>query len=424
MIDRRRFLTTASAGAFASRVLGANDRVILGAIGLGRQGTSDLRGFLKHPDVSVAALCDVYQPNLDAAAKLAPAAQRLSDFRRVLDNKEIDAVLVATPDHWHPLMTILACQAGKDVYVEKPASVVVAEGRRMVEAARKHKRVVQVNTQQHSGAHFRRAVEIIHSGVLGKIAHVRAWHYGNEFPNGIGQASDSEPPAGLDWDLWLGPSPRVPFNANRFGVAPNRWSTFRYFWDYGGGFMTDMGVHAFDVIHWAMKATAPVTISASGGKFGLDDNRETPDVLQVTFDYPGFVCVYESRLLNGRPLNGRASGIDFHGVNGTLTVSPSGFEVTPERGQQFPGAGSIEKASGDQLADHTRNFLDCIKSRGMPVCDIEVGHRATSVCLLGNISYRSGNRIRWDAKIERILGDKRASRFLSRSYRKPWKLAV
>jgi predicted dehydrogenase len=301
--------------------------------------------------------------------------------------------------------------------------VTIAEGRKMVEAARKYNRVVQVGTQQHSGAHFKRAIEIIHSGVLGKIGLVRAWHYSNETPEGIGAPADSEPPAGLDWDMWLGPAPRVPFNSNRFGVAPNRWSTFRYFWDYAGGVMTDMGVHAFDIIQWAMKAEAPLAVSASGGKFALTDNRETPDLLQVTFEYPGFVCVYENRLINRLPLNTRAAGICFHGVNATLTVSPSGYEVVTEGRQALPGAGS-EASSGDQLAAHVRNFVDCVKSRGFPVADIEIGHRASSACHLGNIAYRSGAKIHWDAKKERITDDRKAARYLSRPYRKPWKLEV
>ena len=425
--DRRNFLSAvtgvAALGsgfrASASRIVGANDRIVLGAIGIGRQGSSDLWAFLKQPDVTVAALCDVYEPNLEAAGKLAPAAARVRDAREIFDNKDIDAVLVASPDHWHPLHTIMACRAGKDVYVEKPVSVTIAEGRKMVEAARKYKRVVQVNTQQHSGTHFKKAVDIVHSGVLGKIGLVRAWHYGNEAPDGIGAPADSDPPAGLDWDLWLGPAPRVPFNANRFGVAPNRWSTFRYFWDYAGGVMTDMGVHAFDIIQWAMKVQAPVAVNASGGKFALVDNRETPDLLQVTFEYPGFVCVYENRLINGLPLNDRAAGISFHGVNATLTVNPSGYEMVTERRQALPGAGS-EKASGDQLSAHVRNFVDCVKSRGFPICDIEIGHRASSACHLANIAYRSGAKVRWDAKKEKILDDRKASRYLSRPYRKPW----
>ncbi|MEO7650708.1 MAG: Gfo/Idh/MocA family oxidoreductase [Bryobacteraceae bacterium] len=423
-IGRRGFLASVGTGALLSgRVLGANDRVNVGVIGIGRQGTSDLRAFLKQPDVAIASLCDVYQPNLDAAGQLVTTAKRVGDFREILDDKDIDAVLVATPDHWHALLTIMACRAGKDVYVEKPASVTIAEGRTMVEAARKYKRVVQVNTQQHSGAHFHKAVDIIHSGALGKISLVRAWHYANEFPDGIGNPPDGAPPSGLNWDLWLGPAPAVPYNANRFGVAPGRWSTFRYFWDYAGGQMTDLGVHAFDIIHWAMRADAPVSVSASGGKFSLKDNRDTPDLLQVTFEYPEFVCVYESRVANGIPLNARTAGIAFHGINGTLTVNPAGFEVVTEDRRQLPGTGA-EKVSGDQLASHVRNFLDCVKSRGFPVADIEVGHRSTSACHLGNIAYRSGHKIRWDAKKEKLVDDKRASRYLARPYRKPWKLEV
>src|SRR5260370_2336136 len=372
-LDRRDFLSAVTAGAVAAgagfraptpRIVGANDRVVIGVIGIGRQGSSDLRAFLKQPDVTVAALCDVYAPALEAAGKLAPAAAKVRDAREIFDNKDIDVVLVGSPDHWHPLHTILACRAGKDVYVEKPVSVTIAEGRKMVEAARKYQRVVQVGSQEHSGVHVKKAVDIVHSGVLGKIALVRAWHYSNDFPDGIGDPPDSEPPAGLDWDLWLGPAPLVPFNANRFGVAPNRWSTFRYFWDYAGGVMTDMGVHAFDIIQWAMKVEAPLAVGASGGKFALRDNRQTPDLLQVTFEYPEFVCVYENRIINRDPLNGRTAGICFFGGKGPPAGETGRFEGSTPSGQTLAPAGFAKKST-DQQRMPMRQIFHPSRSRGV-----------------------------------------------------------
>jgi predicted dehydrogenase len=381
---------------------------------------------MKHPDVEVAAVCDVYSTNLDAAVRISDGkAKALKDFRRVLDMKEVQAVVVSSPDHWHALHTVLACEAGKDVYVEKPISVYLREGRRMVEAARKYKRVVQVGTQQRSGVHFQKAVELIHKGHIGKISFVRTWNYGNAFPEGIGNPPDSDPPKELDWDSWLGPARKVPFNANRFGVHPDRFSSFRWFWDYAGGMMTDWGVHLLDIVHWGMKAEVPQSVSSQGGKLYLQDNRETPDTLQVTYQYPGFVCVYESRECNQYGLNQHGYGISFHGTDGTLFVDRGGFEILPERTEKGTNRCEAlsEKNSNNHNQAHSRNFLDCIKSRQTPICDIEIGHRSTSAAQLGNIALRSKCVVNWDGASEQIKGNKEASRYLSFKYRKPWKLA-
>lgn len=411
----------------ASQAVSANDKVVLGFIGTGRMGQSNLKTFLKHPEVEVSAVCDVYGPNLDAALKLTDnKAKALKDFRQLLDMKEIDAVVVSSPDHWHPLQTIMACQAGKDVYVEKPISVHLEEGRRMVQAARKYQRVVQVGTQQRSGLHFQKAVKLLHEGYIGKISFVRSWNYGNSFPEGIGNPPDGDPPPDLDWDMWLGPAPKVPFNANRFGVHPDRWSSFRWFWDYAGGMMTDWGVHLLDIVQWAMNVEGPASIAAQGGKLYLQDNRETPDTLQVTYEYPGFVCVYENRECNGSRLNERGYGISFHGTLGTLFVDRGGFEVIPEKSSK--GANQCEpvseKNSNNHNLDHAGNFLDCMKTRKLPVCDIEIGHRSSSAAQLGNIAFRTKSHLVWDSKTERFKRNKRANKLLSARYRKPWKLAV
>ncbi len=429
-IERRDFLkqgvaaSAMLAGANAN-ILGANDRIRVGIIGPGRQGCGVMKTFLKYQDVQIAALCDVFDPQIEQAIKdgKLEGVQAHKDFRRLLDDKNIDAVIVAAPDHWHALMTVMACQAGKDVYVEKPISVTIDEGRKMVQAARKYNRVVQVGTQQRSGDHYRKAAEIVQSGQIGKVTFVRTWNFGNQMPDGIGNPADTNPPDGLDWEMWLGPAPLRPFNQNRFGVHPDRWSSFRWFWDYAGGMMTDWGVHHLDIVQMVMKVDAPAAIAAIGGKYALKDNRETPDTLMVTYEYPGFVCTYESRECNGQRLNDNGYGISLHGTDATMYINRECFEVRPERGRKGYEPPRVENKNKQGEA-HVRDFLDCVKSRQTPTSDIEIGHRSTSTCLLGNIALRSGHRIVWDAKAEKIVNDGVASKYLSREYRKPWKLSV
>lgn len=422
------------AGRFATgpvrrdeRIRGANDRINVALIGAGRQGISNLKNAMRHTNVDVAAVCEVYQPNLAKGIAVAPKAQQFTDFRRVLDQKDIHAVIIATPDHWHPIQTILACEAGKDVYVEKPIGVSVAEGRKMVEAAQRHRRVVQVGTQQRSGKHFQQAAEVVKSGRIGTVAQVRTWNYGNEAPDGIGNPPDGDPPPDLDWDMWLGPAPRRAFNANRFGVFPDRWSSFRWFWDYAGGMMTDWGVHWLDIVQMVLAVDAPQFITAVGGNFVLKDNRETPDTLIASFQYPGFICTYENRVTNAAPINGKTNGMLFHGTDGTLFIDRQGFEIVPEK--RTTGGTAVERTermkgenSNQHHQDHMLDFIECVQSRRTPVSDIEAGHRSTSTALLGNIAYRTGRRIEWDASSERIVGDRDAARYLTRDYRRPWRL--
>ncbi len=411
--------------AATSNVLGANDRIRVGVIGPGRQGRGVMKAFQKNQDVQIAAICDVYAPQVELAIKEGKleGVQTHKDFRGILDDQNIDAVIVASPDHWHALQTVMACQAGKDVYVEKPISVTIDEGRKMVQAARKYNRVVQVGTQQRSGDHYQKAAEIVRGGQIGKVTFVRTWNFGNQMPEGIGNPADGAPPDGLDWEMWLGPAPMRPFNQSRFGVHPDRWSSFRWFWDYAGGMMTDWGVHHLDIVQMVMQADAPTAITAMGGKYALKDNRETPDTLMVTYEYPGFVCTYENRECNAQGWNGQGYGILFHAADATLFVNREYFEIRPERGRRGYEPPRVENMN-KQGEVHIRNFLDCVKSRQMPVSDIEVGHRSTSTCLLGNIALRSGRRIAWDAKAEKIANDAAATRYLSREYRKPWKLSV
>lgn len=450
---RRSFLKSIGAGAAIGAVTIADapaqgppavgkKRFRIGFIGVGVRGQRNLAAALSREDLEVVALCDVYKPNLDAALKLAPAAKVYADFRDLIAAKDIDAVCVSTPDHWHAYMTIEACKAGKDVYVEKPVSVTVQEGRMMVKAARKYDRVVEVGTQQRSGPHYQRAVEIVRSGKLGKISFVRTFNYSNTSPEGIGNPPDSEPPAGLDWEMWLGPAPYHPFNPNRFGVNPDTFSHFRWFWDYAGGMMTDLGVHSLDIVLWALKVLGPSAVCMLGGKYVVTDNREAPDTLVATFEFPEFLCTYEYRDGNapsqGRALSEERTGITFHGTEGTLFIDRGRWELIPQK--KFVGGssglfrqsrevtdripGEMGVASNpDQTDAHWADFVRCLRTRRRPISDIEEGHRSTTIALLGNISYRSRQRLDWDPKTETTT-NKEAQTYLRREYRKPWELTL
>jgi predicted dehydrogenase len=432
--NRRTFLQSATAAGVAGSLAApaaANERFSLGFIGMGRRGRGVLRAALRHPETKVVAICDVYKPNLELAREMAPEARLYEDFRELLAADDVDAVCIATPDHWHPYMAVEACKAGKDVYVEKPISVTVEEGRMMVKAARKYDSVVQVGTQQRSGKHFQRAVEIVRSGKLGEISFVRTWNYGNAHPGGIGDPPDSDPPADLNWDLWLGPAPERAFNKNRFGVRPDAYSHFRWFWDYAGGMMTDWGVHLLDIVLWAMDEPGPRVITTVGGKYVLRDNRETPDTIQATYEFPGFACVYENRVVNGQSMWDQGYGILFHGTEGTLFVDRSRWEILPEKKRKDANpresVARIKAEEGsrsnDTTIDHWANFVECMKTREKPISDIEVGHRSTAMCLLANVSLRSRQRVSWDPVAETTPNDE-ARTLLGREYRPPWKLTL
>ena len=299
-------------------------------------------------------------------------------------------------------MTVLACQAGKDVYVEKPTSVAIAEGRAMVEAARKY--------QPHRpGRHAAALAAALPEGGrdraraarIGDITLVRCWNVGNAPPNGIGNPPDGAPPAGLDWDLWLGPAPKVPFNPNRFGVVPDAWSHFRWFWDYAGGMMTDWGVHLIDIVQMAMNVDAPLAVSTIGGKFHLTDNRETPDTILATYQYPGLRDDLREPGLQ-RPCRSTAASTasSSSAPTATLFVDRERYEIRPEPGRATgrrtsprPEPTAVNAARADTIPSHQRNFIDCVKSRQAPICDIEIGHRSSSTAILGNMALRSGQTV-------------------------------
>lgn len=383
---------------------------IIGCGGIGRYHYQVFSGFPQR--CKVVAVADVYQKQLDEFAQMTGRTDLVleKDYRRLLDRDDIDAVIVATPDHWHARITIDACEAGKHVYCEKPASHNVMEGLAMVNAAREHKRIVAIGLQQRSGEHFQEAVEIVRSGRLGKITMVHCWNMDNETPDGIGNPPDGDPPPGLDWEMWLGPAPKRRYNPNRCLY------NFRWFWDYAGGKVADWGVHLIDIALWAMGEHTPESVTAMGGKFALRDNRETPDTVECLWRFKDWVLVYAHRAVNGYPLNGRGYGTMFFGTNASLFVDRGGLEIHPEK-DRVP---AYKRGGSRQSEPHAENFLRAIQEGASLACDVETGVRSSIVPLLGNIAYRVGRTIRWDAQRAQIVGDREANALLSRPWRAPW----
>ena len=429
-------LTAVAAGSYR-RILGANERIQVGFIGFGLIGSQHVHDFRNQKDVDLAAMCDVYQPRLEAGtAACGASAKAYSDFRKLLDDKDLQAVVVSTPDHWHALMTIMACAAGKDVYVEKPLTLFVQEGRWMVEAARRYNRIVQVGTQQRSGKHYQRARQLLESGYIGQIVSVRAASFRNIMP-GFGSPPDSAAPADFNYDMWLGPAPRRPYNKMR-GIYHFRW-----FWDYSGGQMTNLGAHELDIVQWVIGVNGPAAVSSSGGRFALKSLGDTPDTQDALFEYPGVTALYSFREASAGRRAG--AGLEFFGTKGSMSISRSGFEVIPDLKinpanaipvfEGHPIGGPVREdvkpepwvealkepgSSSEQFDLHARNFLDCIKTRERPISDVEAGHQVTTACHLANISLRVGRKIKWDAHAEQIVDDREASAMLVRPYRKPW----
>ncbi len=423
---RRSFIKAAGAAfttsMFTGNLRGANDRLTVAHIGMGRMGMSNLGFTLKMENLAVTAVCDVYEPHLEkAVAATKGQAKGVRDFREIIADKSVDIVCISTPDHWHAYQTVEACKAGKDVFVEKPICVTVEEGVQMVQAARKYQRVVQAGTMQRSGLHFQQAADIVRSGQIGKVTFVRTWNYGNSRPDGIGNPPDGDPPPTLDWDMWLGPAPKRPYNKNRFGVDPKAFSHFRWFWDYAGGMMTDWGVHWLDIVHMAIGEAMPRVITALGGKLVLTDNRETPDTIQVTYEYPGFIATYENRSGNGQSMFGKGGGILFHGNEGTLYVDRSGYRVVPEPNSPLR---ETEVRSFNQMnVAHWNNFIDCVRTRQKPISDIETCQRSSTACILANVALLSRLRLDWDEK-NWTTAQAEARKLLSRPARAPWRIVV
>jgi predicted dehydrogenase len=475
-MERRDFLkNSVGAGAVAwtavsaSRVLGANDRLNVGLIGCGGRGTFDarlMRGTpediqavapenyhngnldprLKEPrNVDIMALCDCYGSRMEAARKWAPQARTYSDFRKLLADKDVDAVIIATQDQWHAAMLILACEAGKDVYLEKPVFYRVGEAKAMIDAVRRNKRIVQIGTQHRAADHIAEAARIVQSGKIGEVHFVRVWNY-----MGIGYGNppvpDSDPPPDLNWDAWLGPAPWVPFNRNRLG--------YRSFMDYTNGIITDYGNHRFDSVHQIMGEEIPLTVSSSALRFNKQRAGDIFDMQQATFEYPNFILSYECCNYNGHGLGGRTPGMRYYGMRGaddrphgmafygteaTLYVDRIGMELYPEpvggmpRGARRGGDAAAAPPSrprpekmqmneDEPTPLHTKYFVDNVRARKDPFANIEVGTRATAIGCMGNVAYWAGRKLKWDPKTWSFAGDAVANKYTFRPYRKPWDL--
>jgi predicted dehydrogenase len=385
-------------------------------IGVGNQGgpKNNMKYFLKN----IVALCDLDQSYLAEAADFLnkqgqPSALMSDDYRRLLDARDIDAVVVTVPDQWHALMTIEACKAGKDVYCEKPLTLVIGEGRPMIDAAEKYGRVVQTGSMQRSGEEFKLAVELVRKGIVGKVSSVNVTLPG---PNWIARAGkpvpDSAPPEGFDFNRWLGPAPLRPYNKNRVHYL------FRFYWDYSGGQQTNFGAHHLDIAQWGlgMDESGPIRVEGSA-VYNADGWYETPDTTDIRYTYANGVVMTCRQKLNTK---GTDQGTEFIGDKGSLFVYRGGITANPK--ELLSGIELPKIVSSQANIAHVNNFFDCVKSRQRPAADIRVGHRSATVCHLGNIAVRTGKKIQWDPQSETIVGDSEASQWLTKEYRKPWRL--
>lgn len=384
-----------------------NEQIRIGCIGVGNQGRGNMGKHLKN----VTAVCEVDSTRLGEARERVEKETKKScavygDYRKLLEDKNVDAVVITTPDHWHALMTIDACAASKDVYCEKPLTLTIAEGQAMVRAARKYGRIVQTGSQQRSDDRFRLACELVRNGRLGKISTIKVGIPGVNF-SGPG-IPDGNPPAELDYNFWLGPAPLKPYNEKHVHY------NFRFFWDYSGGQITNFGAHHLDIAQWAlgMDKSGPVSIEGKA-RFHKDGWYEVPEWFEVVYKYADGVTI-----LCGQDYKG---GVTFEGEKGTLFVD-RGKIVTNPAGIDKEPIDAKKDISLYVSKDHHRNWLDCIRSRKTPICDVEIGHRSATVCHLGNIAIRSGSPITWDPAKEEIVGNPEAAKLLSRPYRDPWKL--
>lgn len=361
-----------------------SERVRLGMIGLRNQGKALAETLCGFADVELAAICDVDPQQFPPLKKLIAEARRPSpgcesDFRRLLDDPALDAVVIAAPDHWHAWMTYLACQAGKDVYLESPATHHLGEHAALLSAAADSQRIIQVGLQQRSGRHFQSAVELVRSGRIGSVKFARAWIVHRR--KSIGHKSDAAAPAELDYRQWLGPAAARPFNPNRFHF------NWRWFWDYGGGELAHWGVHWLDVARWGLDVETPQRVSAVGTKHAFNDDQETPDTLSVQYDFGGPNIVWEHRLWSGHGMENRSSGVAFYGERGTLIVDRGGWKV-------YDSTESLTADGHELLTPHLRNFIDCVKTRQSPAADLPTGLASSALCHWGNAAYRLGREVR------------------------------
>jgi predicted dehydrogenase len=434
-----------------SRIVGSNNKIRVGFIGIGNRGSQLLQIFMEQPDCEIAAFCDIYEPYLQRdRSKVDPRfvrempdqvpqmgesfpnkVERYTDYRKLLEDKSIDAVCIATPDHWHALMTIDAIKAGKDVYIEKPLSKTIHEGRAMVNAGKNSKQIITVGLNRRGAHIFQKLAREIPAGKIGKVTFVSASHVSNMFPAGIGKMKPENPPAGFNWDVWLGPRSSRPYQYN---MAPYR---FRW-WDDFCNQISNQGVHYLDLIRWMLNEEAPIAVNAMGGKFAVDDDRTIPDTMQVTYEFASgsiaSVNVLEASSGSFIPYG----FIELRGTKGTLYTNENDYKLVPTTPGQFQpwdkltdaetfsldSAGKllVDNSFRDSTANLIRNFLDCIKSRETPLSTLEIGHRSTSLAHMASISLATKQRLLWDGKKEIFTNSEAANKLLHYEYRAPWKL--
>jgi predicted dehydrogenase len=441
-ISRRRFLDRGIKGGLsaawgaaavraASKGVAASDKVVVGVMGVGGRGTQLTGFFAERPDVEIAYVCDVNPQRLPGAVKVVQdkkgkTPKTVSNFQRILEDKDVDALVCATPEHWHSLATVLACQAGKDVYVEKPASHNIWEGRKMVEAARKYNRVVQVGMQNRSNSYGGTARELIQSGKMGSVHLVRVYNMLNRKP--VERTPDTVPPEGFDWDMWLGPGPLRAYNP---------MYRREVFWDFNGGIMTDDGVHQLDLARSVLGVSYPKSVHHAGGRLFFKDIAETPDTSIVTYEYDELTLVLEETWwtpymiktpnnvrenLTQFPADWRfiSTRIEFYGSDGMMNMGRhgGGWQLFDREGRQ---TAADKQTFGAMQAAHVGNFISCIHDRKHPNADVEEGHISAALCHMANISYRVGNRkLVFDSAQETFVDDHEANQYLKRTYRAPW----
>lgn len=410
----------------ARRSIPASDKILVGLIGCNGMGFADLKSFLVQPGVECAAICDVDANVLgrrvaEVETLTGKKPRMLEDFRELIGIKDINVIIIGTPDHWHCMPMVYACEEGKDVYVEKPLANTIQECNIMLKAARKYNRVVQVGQWQRSDPHWKEVVDFVQSGKLGRIRTVKVWAYIG-WKGEVPVLADEPVPQGVNYDMWLGPAAARPFNRNRFHF------TFRWFWDYAGGLMTDWGVHLLDYGLYGMNVYVPKSVISSGGKYAFpNDAMETPDTQQAIYEFQDFGLIWDHTIgIYGGPY-GREHGVAYIGEYGTLVVDRAGWEVIPEldmnkkeKMEKQPLKVRSGEASGLDL--HVMNFLECIRTREKPNADIEIGAHIARIAHLGNIAYRTGRKVFWDAANNNIINDPEASKLVNASYRTPWKI--
>ena len=437
------------AAADYRKISGAGERIRMGFIGLGNRGSQLLQLFMSHPDVEIAAFCDLYEPYMlrdrslvdpryiknlgNQVPKMGESfpnqVKKYKDFRKLLEDKDIDAVCIATPDHWHALITINAIQAAKDVYVEKPLTQTIKEGRMMVDAQAKSKQVVAVGLNRRGNIVYQKLAKEVPAGKIGKVTVARAFRINNMYPSGIGKLKPEEPPKNFNWDMWLGPRAYRPYQYN---ISPYM---FRWWQDYSSQ-MGNWGVHFMDVIRWMMGEKAPVAISAHGGKYAVDDDRDIPDTMEVTYEFAsGSIATFSIYEASSSGMF-QYGEVELRGTKGTLYADENGYKITGTKKGQFQTWDKIiedetfsskneilaDGSSGDSTGTLVRDFLDCIKSRKTPLCPLEEGHRSTSFAHLANIALKVRSRLEWDHAKEVFINNEAANNLLHYEYRKPWKI--